>query len=207
MPYARSRGRRPKSEGDTRAKILDAALRRFSTAGFDQTTSVAVAREAHVDPALILYYFDSKETLFLEAVAQRLYPQLETAFAVSAPSSRLGESVARAFLSLWDAEGQGRALAALVRAGVSNERIGRLLRDYIQSEILPQVAQRVGKDSRDLRVSLVASQLFGLGLARYVLHLEPVASAPREELVAAVGPTITRYLTARLDKGAPAPEL
>lgn len=194
MSRERTRGRRPKSEGDTRAKILEVALRRFAISGFDQTSSLAIAREAGVDPALILYYFDSKETLFFEAVAQRLYPRLESAFAASPPSSQIGESIARAFLSLWDAEDQGRALAALVRAGVSNERIGRLFRDYVQREILPRVARRVGKDTKDLGVGLVASQLFGLGLARYVLHLEPVASADREDLVAAVGPAITRYL-------------
>ncbi len=182
------------------------ALRRFAATGFDQTSSVSIAREAGVDPALVLYYFSSKEELFLEAVAQRLYPQLEIAFAGSRPFPQIGESIVRAFLSLWDAQEQGRALAALVRAGVSNERIGRLLRRYIQSEILPHVARRVGRDPRDLRVGLVASQLFGLGLARYVLHLEPVASTPREELVAVVGPTITRYLTGPLEKGPRPPE-
>ncbi len=195
MALERRRGRRPRSEGDTRAEILEVALRHFATSGFDQTTGAAVARDSGVDPALILYYFDSKETLFFEAVAQRLAPQLERAFTGPTPASRIGEQIAEGFLSLWDAEEQGRALAALVRAGVSNERIGRLFRQYIASEILPQVARRVKADRRELRVGLVASQLLGLGLIRYVLRLEPVASARRDDLVALVGPTITRYLT------------
>lgn len=198
MTEQRRRGRRRKSEGDTRARILEVALRRFAVAGFDQTSSLEIAREAGVDPALILYYFDSKEALFFEAVALRLYPRLEAAFGSSRGPGHIGDQIVDAFLALWDAEEQGRALAALVRAGLSNERIGRLFRDFIRSRILPQVARRVGEAHRELRVGLAASQLFGLGLARYVLHLEPVASAPRESLVAAVGPTITRYLTAPL---------
>ncbi len=181
--------------GDTRAKILKVALRRFATAGFDQTTSVGIAREADVDPALIPYYFDSKETLFLEAVRERLYPRLDTVFGGPGPSTRIGEQIVDAFLSLWDGPEQAKALAALVRAGVSNERIGRLFREYVQTEILPHVARQVRAEQRELRVALVATQLFGLGLARYVLRLEPVASAPREELIATIGPTIGRYLT------------
>ncbi len=198
MVGERKRGRRRKSQGDTRSMILEVALRRFATAGFDQTTSVGIAREAGVDPALILYYFGSKETLFFEAVRERLSPQLETAFAGAGRTSRIGPQIVDTFLGLWDDQEQGRALAALIRAGVSSERIGRMFREFIRSEILPQVASRVGSDRQEFRVGLAASQLFGLGLARYVLRLEPVASARREDLVAAAGPTITRYLTGSL---------
>ncbi len=199
----RRRGRRPKSEGDTRARILDVALRRFAAEGFDQTTSLSVARGAGVDPALVLYYFDSKEQMFFEAVSQRLYPALEAIFAGPQPDARIGEHILRGFLTLWDAEEEGNALAALVRAGVSNERIGSLFREYIEADILPAVAARVGAEPRELRVGLVASQLFGIGLARYVLRLGPVAGADREELVAAVGPAITRYLTEPVGGRAP----
>ena len=196
MARERRRGRRRKSEGDTRAAILAVALRRFAASGFEGTTSVEIAREAGVDPALILYYFDSKETLLFEAVRANLTPQLETAFANARLSPRIGEQIVGTFLDLWDKEDQGRALAAIIRAGVSNERIGRLFREFIATVILPQVVRRLGPEGREFRVGLAATQLFGLGLARYVLRLEPVASARRDDLVAAVGPTITRYLTA-----------
>ena len=206
MPEKPRRGRRPKGKGDTRALILEAALRRFAAAGFDQTTSAEIARDAGVDPALLLYYFDSKETLFFDAVRERLYPQMAMAFAGPRSASRLGEQIVDGFLSLWDAEEQGKALAALVRAGVSNDRIGSLFREYIQSEILPQVARRVGSKPQELRVGLAASQLFGLGLARYVLRLGPMAHARREDLVAAIRPTITRYLTGPIGAATPRAE-
>jgi hypothetical protein len=45
---------------------------------------------------------------------------------------------------------------------------------------------------------LVASQLIGLVMLRYVLAVEPLASAPAEELVAIYAPTLQRYLTGPL---------
>ena len=47
----------------------------------------------------------------------------------------------------------------------------------------------------EARGSLVASQLIGVVMARYVIQVEPLASASPEELVAAIGPTLQRYLT------------
>ena len=45
------------------------------------------------------------------------------------------------------------------------------------------------------RAGLVATQALGFALCRYVLALPPVANLSREEAVAWLGPTITRYLT------------
>jgi hypothetical protein len=50
----------------------------------------------------------------------------------------------------------------------------------------------------ELRVSLVGSQLVGLGIARHVLGIEPLASASTDQLVAAVAPNLQRYLTGPL---------
>ena len=45
---------------------------------------------------------------------------------------------------------------------------------------------------------LVASQMIGLIMCRYVLELEPLASMDPEALVATYAPTIQRYLTGDL---------
>jgi hypothetical protein len=52
---------------------------------------------------------------------------------------------------------------------------------------------------REARGALVASQVIGLVMARYVLKLEPLASAEPAAVVAAVGPTLQRYLTGDVD--------
>jgi Tetracyclin repressor-like, C-terminal domain len=50
-----------------------------------------------------------------------------------------------------------------------------------------------------LRTSLVASQIIGLAVGRYILQVEPLASAPRATLIAVLSPTIQHYLTGDLE--------
>jgi hypothetical protein len=61
--------------------------------------------------------------------------------------------------------------------------------------IFTPVAQALDTPDAPLRVQLVASQMLGLVVARYVLALEPLASLPPAEVVRLVGPTLQRYLT------------
>ena len=60
---------------------------------------------------------------------------------------------------------------------------------------------RFGIDKPDVRAALIGSQLMGLAMARYIVSLEPVASASASELVAAVGPAIQRYITGDISNG------
>ncbi|VAZ88187.1 hypothetical protein LAUMK35_00479 [Mycobacterium pseudokansasii] len=53
-----------------------------------------------------------------------------------------------------------------------------------------------GVTDAQLRAELVASHLAGLAFARYQLKIEPIASTGVDELVAWLGPTVQRYLTA-----------
>jgi hypothetical protein len=55
-----------------------------------------------------------------------------------------------------------------------------------------------GLAEADFRASLVASQVLGLALTRYVLGLEPLAAASQDDLAAAIGPTLERYLTGQI---------
>ncbi len=108
----------------------------------------------------------------------------------------LGANVVRMCLQVWDGPGQSAGLA-LLRSAVTNEWTARLLREFMVTQVLRRVvgALDVPDDERDARGALVASQLVGLVMARYVLRIEPVASATAEQLVAAYAPTLQRYLT------------
>ena len=191
----KKRGRRPKSEGDTRARILSSALRVFSQEGLDRATFRQIAQLADVDPALLLHYFDSKEELFFEAIRERLLRQILGVLSEPRPSARVGDRIADAFLTAWDSEEHRPALVALVRAGVSNERIGALLREMFQIEIPVHVARKIGPRDVQLRVGLVASQLIGLAIARHVVRVEAIEKADRTTLVSLIGPALTRYIT------------
>ena len=63
---------------------------------------------------------------------------------------------------------------------------------------VPGAADADGFAEADFRAALVASQVLGLALTRYVLRLEPLAAASQDDLAAAIGPTLERYLTGQI---------
>lgn len=195
MAIGRPRGRRPKRMGDTRARILAAARAQFAEKGLEQTTWRDIARSAEVDPALVLYYFESKEMLFFEAIREIILHQMESVFSNTRGGLPTGEQLVATILDLWDSPERRKALIALVRAGVSNERVAGLIRGLFGSDIPGRVSVRLPAEGVQQRVALVATQIIGLVLARYVIGLPSIATASRETLVSSVGPTITRYLT------------
>ena len=108
----------------------------------------------------------------------------------------LGENVLRMFLRVWDGPMQPAGLA-LVRSATGSEHRARLLREFLIARVLRRVVGTLDLPpaEREARGALVASQLAGLIMTRYVLRLEPLASASAESLVAALSPTLQRYLT------------
>ena len=85
-------------------------------------------------------------------------------------------------------------LVALVRASLGEAGPVNLLRDGMLRMVFEPVAAQLPSDEPERRVSLMASQLIGLAIGRYVLQLEPLASMTPDEVVATVSPTIQRYL-------------
>ena len=86
---------------------------------------------------------------------------------------------------------------ALVRSAVGNEWTARLLREFLVTQVLRRVVGTLDLTAaeREARGGLVASQLIGVVMARYVLKVEPLASASPDWLVETIGPTVQRYLT------------
>ena len=69
-----------------------------------------------------------------------------------------------------------------------------LLREFVGREILLRIAASLGKPEAVLRANLCAGVLMGTAVLRYVLRVEPLASADRAVLVGWLGPTLQRYL-------------
>lgn len=166
---------------ETRTAILAAARHRFALDGYDRTTIRAVAAEAGIDPSMVMRYFGSKDGLFAAAsdVDLRL-PAVEDL----APE-QIGETLVRHFLQRWDDD---RTLVVLLRASLTNTGAA----DRLRSIFTDQVTALAGDP---VRAALVASQMLGLALSRYVLELPPLATLEADAVVAHVGPTIQRYLT------------
>jgi AcrR family transcriptional regulator len=192
MATSARRGRRPGSP-DTRAEILAQARTLFASHGYAGTSVRAVAAGAGVDAALVHHYFGSKDDLFVAALRVPIDPREVLLPVAQGGVDGAGERLLRTFLVVWDDEATRLPLLTLVRSVFEPE--GRqLLRDGFMRIVLGPVGAGLGVDQPERRMSLVASQLIGLVMARYVVEVEPLASASHDELVAAYAPTLQRYL-------------
>jgi AcrR family transcriptional regulator len=198
---ARRRGRRPAGE-DRRGDILAAAREEFARRGFDGTTLRGIARAAGVDPRLVHHYFDGKDAVFTAAFEIPVRPQDVLEPVLGPGPDGIGERLVRMFLSVWDTPVGRQRIVALLSASVTSEAGARMLREFLAREVFGRVAARLGRDDPELRASLAVSQMMGLVVARYVVVVEPLASAEPEELVELIAPTLQAYLTGPLRSSA-----
>lgn len=195
----RRTGRRP-GDHAAREDILRAARRAFGERGFAGATIRAIAADAGVDPALVLHYHRTKADLFAAAVRLPLSPS--ESFAALEPVGRddLGEAVLRLVLAIWEDPDALDAWLGLIRSATTDDAAAAMLRDLVTNVVVERMGDLLRLDDAAVayRVSLVGSQIVGLGIARHVLRLEPLASASTSDLVSAVAPTLQRYLTGAL---------
>ncbi|MEV0586867.1 TetR family transcriptional regulator [Nonomuraea sp. NPDC050310] len=188
---ARRPGRRPGSV-DTRGEILSAARRVFAEKGFDKATVRGIAREAAVDPALVHHYFASKEGIFAAAMQLPISPEDVVPHVLEGPREEMGERLVRLILGITSDPERRQSVIALLRSAVTNDQAMGMIREFMTNALLFRVADTLGVPR--LRMEAAFAQMFGLVMGRYVLCLEPLASADVEELVELVAPTIQRYL-------------
>ena len=193
----RRRGRRPAGE-DTRTALVEAARAIFIEQGFDGATVRAIAARAGVDAAMVNHWFGSKEGLFAAAMQIPVDPAVLVDELLVGGIEGIGERIVRRFLSVWDAS-RGGPLIAIIRSVSSHEQSARMMREFITRVLFGRIARGLQIDQPKLRAGLCGSQMIGLAMVRYVLRLEPLASADADTVAAAVGPTLQRYLTARLE--------
>jgi len=206
-------GRRA-GESGTREQILAAARRQFADRGYDRATIRAIAAEAAVDPALVHHFYGTKERLFVAAMRVPVVPSeiLTAALAAArgpagqaarpgpAGPGGTGEVMIRVAVGIWDSPEVRSQFLGLLRSAMTSEQAARMLREFVTGNILRPVARVAGVTGPDagLRMAMVASQVIGLAMARYVLRLPPVAEASAGELAALAGPNLDRYLTGDL---------
>ena len=185
----------PRDErGVLQARILNSARQEFATHGWAGTTIRAVARAADVDPALVYHYFGSKERL-LDAATDPPAKWLETVAATWAtPRAELGTRLVRAVLGAWADDEIGPVLRAVLQTAAHEQSTREKLRRVVEGQLMG--VSQLGVDERDkaVRSGLIASQIMGLAMLRYIWKIEPVASMSDDELVAAIAPNLQRYI-------------
>ncbi|HYB27989.1 MAG TPA: TetR family transcriptional regulator [Solirubrobacteraceae bacterium] len=185
----------PRDErGVLAARILTEARTSFAEHGFAGTTVRAIARAADVDPALVHHYYGSKENLLDAATTPppTFLDQIITAW--QTPPDELGEQLVRQMLANWRNPDHEPVLRAVMQIAGNEPAIREKLRNMIERSMMGPSAQALSDDERLLRSSLIASQLMGLAFMRYIWKIEPLATMPDDEVVAAIAPTIQRYL-------------
>jgi AcrR family transcriptional regulator len=179
----------------TRAAILVAARERFAADGFERATIRAIAADARIDPSMVMRYYGNKEGLFAAAADFDLrLPDLG-----DTPAERVGTALARHFLHRWEDD---ETLMALLRAAVTKEAAAERMRSVFAQQVGP-VAARLAPDPSQAatRAGLIATQMLGFALCRYILRLPPVVGLTPEEATAWLAPTIQRYLTGETETG------
>jgi AcrR family transcriptional regulator len=193
MATRRGRGR-PPGESDARARIAAAAVHEFGEHGYDGATVRGIAARAEVDSALVHHYFGTKADLFAEVTDFPLRPDLEVPRILRGPRDAAGERIVRFVLEAFERPGVRRRGVIMLRTAISGKLTAPLLTGFLSRELLPRIAAELDAPDAALRASLVASQIAGLLITRYVVRLPGVADASIDELVAHLGPTLQRYL-------------
>jgi AcrR family transcriptional regulator len=191
----------PREErGVLSARILDAARSEFAEHGWAGTTIRAVARAADVDPALVYHYFGSKEAL-LDAATTPPQKWLDAvAETYATPTGELGRQLLRLMLDSWSDQEIGPTLQAIVLTAAHEPKIRDKLRTIVERGLIGASPLATDEGERQRRSGLIASQLLGLALARYVWQIQPVASMTDDELLAAMAPNLQRYVDGAIGK-------
>lgn len=194
----RGRGRPAGSRSgtvETRDRILAAARQEFAARGYDATSVRSIAKAAGVDPALVHHYFGAKEQIFAAATEVSFEPAFSVPDVLAGGLEGVGERLARSFVSVWENPVTRAPMLAIVRSAVTNDTAAGVLRGIILRRLLERVASELKVPDPRLRAELAGAQMLGMAMMRYVIRIEPLASADIEEVVALVAPTLQRYLT------------
>ncbi|WP_432485412.1 TetR/AcrR family transcriptional regulator [Kineococcus esterisolvens] len=191
----KKRGRPPRDPSSpggpgTRERILLAARTRLLTRGYTGTTLRAVAADAEVDVALISYYFGSKQGLFSAVMSLTLSPPQVLTSALEGDPAHLPERLLAALTAAWEDPDSGPALRALVVMALEEPAVLRAVVEFFEQEVIARLAEQVGGRRATACAGAAVSTLAGVVFTRYVLRLQPLAGASREQVIHHLAPAI-----------------
>jgi AcrR family transcriptional regulator len=185
----------PRRSDATRAEILRAAQARFAADGYQKATIRAIAADADIDPSMVMRYYGNKAKLFAAAIDIDLrLPDL-----TAIPKRHLGTTLVSHFLQRWEGDPTDDALLMLLRSAATDDVAAERMRTIFRDQLAPALLNLTGEPAEAAeRAGLISTQMLGLALCRNILRLPPVAALDAKTVVARIGPTIQRYLSAPL---------
>lgn len=198
-------GRGPRgARGRMRDQIKQVAERQFIARGYDGTTMRSIAKKTGCDPAMVSYYFGSKQRLFRECFDLPLDP-LEQVLQLWEPGI---EGVAERLLdfafTLYEERLTKDRMKALMRALITDAETTQRFRSYIRDNLqkgvvqlldslapyLPPVQKRQLESRFPMLIEILMSMIYGVATMRYIVQLESVASMERSELQNRLAPIL-----------------
>lgn len=174
----------------TRASVERAARAVFERRGYAAATVRSIASAAGVAPSVLSSYYRNKAELFAAVMDLPFDPASAIPRLVAPGLDGLGERLVRlALRAAQDDRVRADVSAAATNVGPPPDSV-RAVWEFVSTEVIDQALAAVGVKDARMRGALVTSYLGGVLVARYVLVIEPLASASENEVVALVAPTI-----------------
>jgi AcrR family transcriptional regulator len=176
-----SGGSRAERRRESERRILEAARGMFRELGYERTTIRLVAREARIDPAVVMQYFGDKENLFRQAV------KIDSAM----PESQTLERLTEQLLDSIGVKLTGMPMVSLtmLRSMLTRSEVAAEVRAALHREI-EQVAEAVSGDDAQVRASLLIAVNLGVVIGKHLLELEPLRSTEPEKIVSMLRPAM-----------------
>ncbi|MFE6844533.1 TetR family transcriptional regulator [Streptomyces sp. NPDC057686] len=189
-------GRGPRGErGEQADKIVAAARRSFATRGYAATSLRSVAQEAGVDPGLVNYYFRTKTGLLEEVMRPPEAFGAAVAAAAEQPMDRRGHAFVQATMNLWEDSVSAEVLRSIILTAAQEPAALQRLRQLFSELVLAVVSHSLPDTERNLRASLIATQIVGMVMNRYIWQVGTIATLPAPSVTDLLAPTIQHYLT------------
>ena len=185
------------SSEQVRDAAIAAARNAFAAGSYARTTFKGLAAAAGVAPAVLRKYYDSKDAVFAAALRLPRDPVGAVPGLLAPGVEGLGERLVRFTLDTLDDPQVRSDLMSMMRSGASAAALTKSLQDYLDTTVIDRVVGALGVPDARMRVALISSYLIGIAAGRYVVRIEPLASASEEHVVRLVAPTIQALLDPR----------
>ena len=186
----------PRDErGVTADRVLETARSLFASRGYAATSMRQVAYEAGVDAALVSYYFKNKAGLLDAALTLPESFASTVSAASSAPIEVRGRALVKASLAAWEDPTTANVLRSAILAAAQEPLAMEKVRVIYSARFLHVVAINLPDRERQVRAGLVACQMLGLAMTRYVWRVGIFTELSPEEICDLVAPIVQACLT------------
>jgi len=140
-------------------------------------------------------YYNSRDELVAAVLKLPTDPASAVAQMLAPGVDGLGERLVRFTLQMLRDPETRELLTTMVRDGAGAAKATASLREFLETAVIDKIAAALRVPDARMRVTLATSYLVGVATARYVMRLEPLASASEDEVVRLVAPAVQAALS------------